>query len=159
MLSFRYICTAKRKEKKRKGSSQKTKIECACEKRRNVPKTGAIKKPYRNRPAVVALREIRRYQKSTDQLIRKLSFQWSVSDITQQVTTVIHFTAKLMEALQEATETYLVGLFEDTKFMCNSFKLITIMPKDIHFVRHLCGERTWKHYPEKQLGPFRTINF
>jgi hypothetical protein len=35
----------------------------------------ATKKPHRYRPGTVALREIRRYQKSTELLIRKLPFQ------------------------------------------------------------------------------------
>ena len=38
------------------------------------PKTGGVKKPHRYRPGTVALREIRRYQKSTELLIRKLPF-------------------------------------------------------------------------------------
>lgn len=33
--------------------------------------TGGVKKPHRYRPGTVALREIRRYQKSTDLLIRE----------------------------------------------------------------------------------------
>ena len=40
--------------------------------RKMAPATGGVKKPHRFRPGTVALREIRRYQKSTDLLIRKL---------------------------------------------------------------------------------------
>ncbi|KAF9004606.1 hypothetical protein BDQ17DRAFT_401549 [Cyathus striatus] len=40
---------------------------------------GGVKKPHRFRPGTVALREIRRYQKSTELLIRKLPFRgWFV---------------------------------------------------------------------------------
>jgi histone H3 len=40
--------------------------------RKSAPSTGGVKKPHRYRPGTVALREIRRYQKSTELLIRKL---------------------------------------------------------------------------------------
>uniref|UniRef100_A0A3B3QDW6 Uncharacterized protein n=1 Tax=Paramormyrops kingsleyae TaxID=1676925 RepID=A0A3B3QDW6_9TELE len=42
--------------------------------RKSAPATGGVKKPHRYRPGTVALREIRRYQKSTELLIRKLPF-------------------------------------------------------------------------------------
>lgn len=42
-----------------------------------------MKKPHRFRPGTVALREIRRYQKSTELLIRKLPFQRLVREIAQ----------------------------------------------------------------------------
>ena len=44
---------------------------------------GGVKKPHRFRPGTVALREIRRYQKSTELLIRKLPFQRLVREIAQ----------------------------------------------------------------------------
>ena len=43
--------------------------------RKSHPSTGGVKKPHRYKPGTVALREIRRYQKSTELLIRKLPFQ------------------------------------------------------------------------------------
>ncbi|KAJ1468672.1 early histone H3, partial [Baffinella frigidus] len=39
------------------------------------PATANAKKPHRYRPGTVALREIRRYRKSTELLLRKLPFQ------------------------------------------------------------------------------------
>ena len=45
--------------------------------------TGGVKKPHRYRPGTVALREIRKYQKSTELLIRKLPFQRLVREIAQ----------------------------------------------------------------------------
>ena len=46
-------------------------------------RVGGVKKPHRFRPGTVALREIRRYQKSTELLIRKLPFQRLVREIAQ----------------------------------------------------------------------------
>lgn len=59
-------------------------------------------------------REIRRYQKSTELLIRKLPFQRLVREIAQDFKTDLRFQSGAIAALQEASEAYLVGLFEDT---------------------------------------------
>ncbi|RMZ52574.1 hypothetical protein APUTEX25_000220, partial [Auxenochlorella protothecoides] len=65
-------------------------------------------------PGTVALREIRKYQKSTELLIRKLPFQRLVREIAQDFKTDLRFQSSAVLALQEAAEAYLVGLFEDT---------------------------------------------
>uniref|UniRef100_A0AC35UER0 Histone domain-containing protein n=1 Tax=Rhabditophanes sp. KR3021 TaxID=114890 RepID=A0AC35UER0_9BILA len=59
--------------------------------RKSAPVTGGVKKPHRYRPGTVALREIRRYQKSTELLIRKLPFQRLVREITQDFKTDLRF--------------------------------------------------------------------
>ncbi|KAJ0015855.1 hypothetical protein NQD34_014145 [Periophthalmus magnuspinnatus] len=87
--------------------------------RKSAPSTGGVKKPHRYRPGTVALREIRRYQKSTELLIRKLPFQRLVREIAQDFKTDLRFQSAAIGALQEASEAYLVGLFEDTN-LCNS---------------------------------------
>ena len=46
-----------------------------------IPSSGGVKKPHRYRPGTIALREIRRYQKSTELLIRKLPFQRLVREV------------------------------------------------------------------------------
>ncbi|XP_042539921.1 uncharacterized protein LOC122111268 [Dipodomys spectabilis] len=90
--------------------------------RKSAPATGGVKKPHRYRPGTVALREIRRYQKSTELLIRKLPFQRLVREIAQDFKTDLRFQSSAVMALQEACEAYLVGLFEDTN-LCLSFKM------------------------------------
>ncbi|XP_044978767.1 histone H3.2-like [Hordeum vulgare subsp. vulgare] len=82
--------------------------------RKSAPATGGVKKPHRFRPGTVALREIRKYQKSTELLIRKLPFQRLVREIAQDFKTDLRFQSSAVSALQEAAESYLVGLFEDT---------------------------------------------
>ncbi|XP_051999853.1 uncharacterized protein LOC127655866 [Xyrauchen texanus] len=84
--------------------------------RKSAPATGGVKKPHRYRPGTVALREIRRYQKSTELLIRKLPFQRLVREIAQDFKTDLRFQSSAVMALQESSEAYLVGLFEDTNF-------------------------------------------
>ncbi|KAK3706145.1 hypothetical protein QZH41_001672 [Actinostola sp. cb2023] len=105
--------------------------------RKSAPATGGVKKPHRYRPGTVALREIRRYQKSTELLIRKLPFQRLVREIAQDFKTDLRFQSSAVMALQEASEAYLVGLFEDTNLCAIHAKRVTIMPKDIQLARRI----------------------
>ena len=103
---------------------------------------GGVKKPHRFRPGTVALRQIRRYQKSTEFLIRKLPFQRIVREIAQNVhNDGIRFQSSALAALQEAAEAYLVGLFEDTNLCALHARRVTIMQKDIQLARRIRGER------------------
>lgn len=108
--------------------------------RKSAPATGGVKKPHRYRPGTVALREVRKLQKTTDLLIRKVPFQRLVREITQEFRTDIRFQSQALGALQEATEAYLVGLFEDCNLCAIHAKRVTIMPKDIQLARRIRGE-------------------
>ncbi|CAA0223416.1 unnamed protein product [Arabidopsis thaliana] len=105
------------------------------------PYRGGVKRAHRFRPGTVALREIRKYQKSTDLLIRKLPFQRLVREIAQDFKVDLRFQSHAVLALQEAAEAYLVGLFEDTNLCAIHAKRVTIMPKDIQLARRIRGER------------------
>ncbi|RZC56063.1 hypothetical protein C5167_014932 [Papaver somniferum] len=72
--------------------------------RKSAPATEEVKKPHRFRPGTVALREIRKYQKSTELLIRKLPFQRLVREIAQDFKTDLRFQSSAVAALQEAAE-------------------------------------------------------
>ena len=104
--------------------------------------TAGPKKPHRFRPGTVALREIRRYQKSSELLIRKLPFQRLVREIAQDFKMELRFQSSAIAALQEAAEAYLVGLFEDTNLCAIHANRVTIMPKDIQLARRVRGERS-----------------
>lgn len=104
------------------------------------PGSGEVKKPRRYRPGTVALREIRRYQKSTELMIRKLPFQRLIREIAQDFKSDLRFQSTAILALQEAAEAYLTGLFEDTNLCAIHAKRITIMPKDIQLARRIRGE-------------------
>ena len=109
--------------------------------RKSAPIQGGVKKPHRYRPGTVALREIRKFQKSTDLLIRKLPFQRVVREIAQQFKSDLRFQSQAVLALQEATEAYLVGLFEDTNLCAIHAKRVTIFPKDMQLARRIRGEK------------------
>ena len=97
--------------------------------------------PHRYQPGMVVLREIRRYQKSTELLIHKLLFQRLVHKILQGYGVGYRVTLAMMMALQEAAEAYLVQLLEDSNLCAIHVKHITIQPKDIQLARRIRRER------------------
>lgn len=97
------------------------------------------KKKHRYRPGTVALRDIRRYQKSTELLIRKLPFQCAVRGIAHQIQKNLRFKPEALIALQHATEAWVVGLFEHTNLCAIHAERQTVMPKDIRLVRQIRG--------------------
>lgn len=100
-----------------------------------------VAKPHRKRPGQVAIREIRQYQKGTQLLIRSLPFQRLIREIAQDFKSDLRFQGSAIMALQEAAESYLVGLFEDTNLCAIHTKRITILPKDMQLARRIRGER------------------
>jgi histone H3 len=109
--------------------------------RKAAPKEGT-KAARRYRPGTVAMREIRRYQKSTDLLLKKAPFQRLVREVAQDFKTDLRFQSSAVMALQEASEAYLVGLFEDTNLCAIHARRVTIMPKDMQLARRIRGERS-----------------
>lgn len=105
------------------------------------PTKGGTKKRRRYRPGTVALREIRKYQKSTELLIRKLPFQRLCRESVQKYNVDLRFQSLAILVLQEATEAYMVGLFEDANLCAIHAKRVTIMPRDIQLARKIRGER------------------
>ena len=136
---------ARIKQTARKQISSSTKIPrklmAAKAARKTAPAMGGIKKPHRYRPGTVAIREIKKYQKSTELLIKKLPFQRFVREIAQDFNSNLRFQASAVAALQEATESYIVGLFEDTNLCAIHAKRVTIMPKDMKLAKRIRGER------------------
>ena len=125
---------------------------------------GGIKKPHCYRPGTVALREIRRYQKGTELLIRKAPFQRLVREIMQEVCykkkawgnlvlpefrkqqyrnedEPYRMQSTAMLALHEAAEYYLVDLFDWTNLCAIHAKRKTIMVKDMQLARRIRGEQ------------------
>jgi histone H3 len=108
--------------------------------RRQLVGGGGGKKPHRYRPGTVALRQIRRFQKTTELLIRKAPFQRLVREIAQKLKKEVRFQSTAVLALQEASEAYMVGMFEDTNLAALHAKLVTIMPRDMLLARRLRGK-------------------
>merc|ERR1711948_10161 len=134
---------ARTKQTARKSTSAKAPKKALARKaaRKTAAARGGVKKPHRFRPGTVALREIRRYQKTTDLLLRKLPFQRLVREIAGGMSDGLRFQSSAVMALQEASEAYLIGLFEDTNLCAIHAKRVTIMSKDVQLARRIRGER------------------
>jgi histone H3 len=90
---------------------------------------------------MVALAEIRQYQKTADLLLKKLPFQRLVREICDDYKTDIRWQKSAMAALQEASEAYIVGLYEDTNLCALHAKRVTVRSQDMQLARRIRGER------------------
>ena len=122
---------ARTKQTARKSTGGKAPRKIAAKAARTSRFHGRVAKPHRYRPGTVALHEIRRYQKSTDLLIRKLPFQRLVREIAQDFKTDLRFQGSAVLALQEAAEAFMTGIFEDANLCSIHANRVTVMKKDI----------------------------
>ena len=106
-----------------------------------MPTPRRARKPHRWRSGTVALREIRRYQKTTDLLIPKLPFQRFYRELLQEAKKDWRSQAVAIMAAQEASEAYLVGLLNDTNLCAIHGNRVTVMPKDLEHARRIRGEK------------------
>ena len=126
-------------EKKISQASQKT--DQSAKQRKPISQNDNARKPHKFRPGTVALREIKRYQKSTDLLLLKAPFQRLVRDITGYIAPGYRFRSDALIAIQEAYEMYQVGLFEDANLCAIHANRVTILKKDMDLARRIRGDR------------------
>ena len=120
-----------------KTGEKRAKLSMKVEKKKT--KEGKPKRKYR--PGTLALREICKYQKSMELLNCKLPFMRLVQEIGQQYFMGIRFQGTAIMVLQEASEAYLISLFEDSNLCAIHAKYCTIMPKDIQLMCWIRGGR------------------
>ena len=128
---------------------------------------------------MVELREIRRYQQSTECLIKRTPFQKLIREISQEyrvcpdgpgtASVQVHFQSTAIAALQEAAENFIFGLFEDVNLLAVHAKRVTVMPIDIRLALRIRGDHYhWRITPEdaawyerhhKRTGGRATYNF
>ena len=111
--------------------------------KKSAPAAGGMKdrKKLRWRPGTVALREVRKYQKSLKNLLPRAPFQRLVRSMVSDMDHELRFQSAALAALQEASEAYIVGLFEDTNLCAMHAKRQTIMKKDMDLARRIRGDR------------------
>ncbi|EJD53624.1 histone-fold-containing protein [Auricularia subglabra TFB-10046 SS5] len=141
--------TSNRKSTARKSTGGKPprKSNAAPSNNDNESDNGRPAQRRRYRPGTVALREIRKYQKSTDLLMAKLPFARVVREISEDMITSygdystggLRWQSSALLALQEATEAFLVHLFEDANLCAIHAKRVTIMQRDLQLARRLRG--------------------
>ena len=108
---------------------------------------------------MVALREIRIYQKSTKCLIKRSPFQKLIREISQESRVCpdgpgtpsiqVRVQSTAIAALQEAAENFIVGLFEDVNLLAVHAKRVTVTPRDIRLALRIRGDHYhWIITPE-----------
>jgi histone H3 len=132
---------ARTKQTARKSTGGKTprRVLATMSARKTAPHTGGVKKPHRYRPGTVALREIRRYQKSSELLLLAIPFARLVREIAQDFKSDLRFKQDAIEALHHATEAYAVVLFEQTNLCAIHAGRTTILPRDMQLARRIHG--------------------
>lgn len=114
--------------------------------RKTAPVTTGVKK-RRWRPGTVAMREIKRYQKSTEMLIQRSIFVRKVRGIIRDLDKQddANFTRRIQAnallALQEATESAIVSLFEDSYLCTMHARRLTLFQSDVALARRIRGDR------------------
>ena len=98
------------------------------------------KKKHRFKPGTVALREIKKYQKSTEMLLAKAPFHRLVRSIAQGVDGELRFQSQALVALQESAEAYLTGIFEDANLCAIHATRVTVMKKDMELAKRIRGD-------------------
>ena len=117
---------------------------------RHTHSVGGVKKPRRYRPGTVALREIRKYQTTTDTLIPKVSFQRLVKETLHNLCRIrgmqpMRMQSTALLALQVACEHHLVDMFQKSQMAAIHGNRVTVQPKDIQIVQYFGGETVTQH--------------
>ena len=126
----------------RKGQPKKLEVTTGGKGKRLTPQKLAVeKKKSRAQPGVTALKDIRKFQRTTNHLIHRAPFQRLVRDIVvNDLGTNVRFTSSTLVVLQEAAEVYLVNLLGEAQLAAIHARRVTIMPRDMHLVRRIRGE-------------------
>jgi histone H3 len=128
---------ARTKETARKSGAKKLGSKKA--KKADGTATGGVKK-FKWHPGTVALREIKKFQKGTELLLRKAPFQRLVREVAQGFKDGLRFQSSAVAAIQEATESYVISVLSDTSLCAVHAKRVTAMPRDLQLARRLRGE-------------------
>ena len=100
-----------------------------------------MKKSYRWKPGTVALRQVKKLQKSTELLIAKAPFSRLVREVAESGKAGLRFQSSAVAAIQEATEAFVVSLLSDANLTALHANRVTALPRDLQLVRRLRGER------------------
>mmetsp|Transcript_74139 Transcript_74139/g.117947 ORF Transcript_74139/g.117947 Transcript_74139/m.117947 type:complete len:179 (+) Transcript_74139:42-578(+) len=102
--------------------------------------------------------EVRFYQSNTELLIPKVSFQRLVRDICVHISGAIRMEAQALLCLQEASEAFLCGLFEDASLFAQHGRRVTVMKRDLQLSRKIrgndeAGSKKWEGAKDDQEEP------
>ena len=112
-----------------------------------------MQRKHRFKPGTIALREIRRLQRSTHLLIPRAPFQRVVRDICSQIDSDLRFQSQAILALQESSEAFVTSLLEDANLCCLHARRVTLMKRDMDLARRIRGDSILEGMDRASLLP------
>ena len=159
MVKTKVVAAKKDSMKEKMKMSSKSKMI-----KKTAPAEGGMKeqKKRRFKAGTIALREIKRYQKSAEMLLPRAPFQRLVRQICEGLDHELRFQSQALLAIQEASEAFIVGLFEDTNLCAIHAKRVTISKKDMDLARRIRGDRNIDfrdHQPKQGNEVFHSLPY
>lgn len=120
-------------------------------KRKNAKGEIENKKGHRFRPGTVSLREIRKFQKTSNCLtFAKFPFERFVRSIVNQYNDGMKISKDVFIVLQYYIEQFIVDFLHDANAAAIHSGRVKLMPNDIGFICNL------RQYPELDISPYKT---
>ena len=108
--------------------------------KKHTAKNNRRKIPQKYNQSINALHEIKKYQDTTDLLIRIKPFLRLVKKIAYSYNTELKFQRAAIEALQEGSEAFLVLFFDLTNILATHANRVTILQRDIRLAKYIFDE-------------------
>ena len=121
------------------GTTSRVRYRTVKGRRMGLQEKGGVRKPRRWRSGTVALREIRRHQKGHELLIKKIPFQRLVREVAHKINPELRFQSTALLAVQEASENFLVNMFQQVNLAAMHGGRVTIQPKDMKLWSRMKG--------------------
>jgi histone H3 len=115
----------------------------------------AAQQPRRFQPGTVALAQIRASQQIPDLLINKLAFQRLLREIFQEIDPEMRIQSSAVQALQEATEAFMISFMEDANLVAIQDKMVTVLPEHMRRAMKIRATAAGRTIPD---GPITSAN-
>jgi histone H3 len=120
-------------------------------------KLAGARKPIRFKPGTVALRQIRKLQRTCDLLLPLQPFQRLIREIALSFKSDLRFEREALLAIQEAAEAHIICMFQHTQNLAIHSGRKTIQDKDLSLALHIRENETRPHIPPNRLVRVTTI--
>lgn len=101
------------------------------------------KKPHRFRKGTVALREIRKAQKSADLVITRAPYQRQIREIAREINPFVRFSEQTLDVLYHITQKKVVELLEESQSLAHHAKRTRVMDRDVKYAAERLSEQWW----------------
>lgn len=118
-------------------------------------KDPVVKRPRRFKPGTIALREIKKYQKSTELVLQKAPLQRVIKSIMHAYNAQLRMSSTGALIIQEAVEAHIISLLADCNLCAQHARRVSIQPKDFYLARRIRGKQG-EPVPTHNVDPDQT---